>query len=80
VYGKTLVTIKDDKVVTVALVVAEEEVLAVNRIDIFPIFKRQFDCREWRMSMEFIGQVMIFEEFQDLINSLISCHRFMLLA
>ena len=60
--------------------ISEEEVLAVDRINIFPIFKGQFDCREWRMSMELIGQVVIFEEFQDLINSLVSCHRFRLFA
>ena len=68
-YIQFLVALEYHEVMPVAFVITEKQILAVSGINIFPIFKGQFDCREGRMSMELIGQVVIFEEFQDLINS-----------
>ena len=63
---------------SVALMVSEEEILTVDRVYILPVLKSQLDGRKRRMSVEIVVEVVVFKKLQDLINSLVSCHRFRL--
>jgi len=73
-------TLEDHEVMTVSLMVAEEKVLAMNRVDILPILESQFYGRKRRMGMEMILQSVFFQEAQDFIDSTVSCHRLRLFA
>ena len=59
------VTFEDNQVVSIALVIAEEEVLAVGRVNVLPVFHRKLYCRERGMGVDFILYSGIFEELQN---------------
>lgn len=59
------------KIVPVALMISEEQVLAVGRLDFLPVFQRHFDGGEWRMGMVFIFYAVFFEEGKNLFNSFV---------
>ena len=75
-----LMTFKDNEIMSVALVVAEEEVLAMDRIYILPIFKSQFYSRERRMGMELIIKSVLLKKGKHFIYARVSCHLLRLLA
>ena len=60
--------------------VTEEEVLAVGRVDLLPIFQRQLDGRERRMCMKLIAEAVLLKEVQDLGDSFVFHYLDMLLA
>jgi hypothetical protein len=73
-------TFEDHQIVAVSLVIPEEEVLAVDRVDVLPIFQRQLDCRERRMSMKLIAEAMLLKEVKHLGYTWVIYHLFRLLA
>jgi hypothetical protein len=75
-----LMALEDHKIVAVALMVTEEEVLAVGRVDLLPIFQRQLDGREGRMRMKLIAEAVLLKEVQDLGDSFVFHYLDMLLA
>jgi hypothetical protein len=75
-----LMALEDHKIVAVALMVTKEEVLAVGRIDLLPIFQRQLDSRERRMRMKLIAEAVLLKEVQDLGDSFVFHYLDMLLA
>ncbi len=75
-----LMTFEDHEIVAVTLMVPEEKVLAVNRIDFLPIFQSKLDGRKRRMSMELIAEAMLLKEGQDLGYTCVIYHLFRLLA
>ena len=79
-YGKFLMTFEDHKIMPVAFVVAEKKVLAMDGIDVFPIFKGQLDRRKRGMGMKFIAETVLLKEVQDLGYAWIICHLLRLLA
>jgi hypothetical protein len=56
------------EIVPVALMIPEEQVLAVCRVDLLPIFQSHFDGRKWRMRVVFIFYAVFFEEGKNLFN------------
>jgi hypothetical protein len=72
--------LEDHKVMTVSLMVAEEKVLAMYRIDVLPILKSQFYGRKRRMGIKFILKSVSFQEVQNFVYSIVSRHRLRLLA
>ena len=52
--GKFLMAFEDDKIMPVALVVTEKQILAMGGIDFLPIFQRKLYGRKRRMSMKLI--------------------------
>ena len=65
--GQLLMAFENYEIVPVSLVVAEKEVLAVCRVDLFPILEGQLDRRERRMSMVFIFYAVVFKEGKHLL-------------
>ena len=78
--GKFLMAFEDDKIMPVALVVTEKQILAMGGIYLLPIFKGKFDGRKRRMRMKLVIEAMIFKEGQDLVDTWVSCHLLMLFA
>jgi hypothetical protein len=72
--------LEDNQIMTVALVITEEQVLAMGRIDFLPIFQSQLDRRKRRMSMKLISEAVLLEEVQDLGYSVVMHHLDRLLA
>jgi hypothetical protein len=79
-YGKFLMTFKHNQIMAVALMVAEEQVLAVYGIDILPIFQGELYGRQRRMGMKFIAEAVLLKEVKHLGYSWIICHLLMLFA
>ena len=79
-YCKLLMAFEHHEIMPVAFVVAEKEVLAMDGIDVFPIFKGQLYRRKRGMSMKFIAETVLLKEFQDLGYAWIICHLLILLA
>lgn len=75
-----LMTFEDHQIMTVTLMVAEEEILAMDGIYVLPVFKGQFDCRKRRVRMELVCQSMLFKMSEHLVYSRVACHLLMLLA
>jgi hypothetical protein len=69
--GQFLMTFEYYKIVPIAFMIPEKQVLAVGRIYFLPIFQRKFNCRQWRMSMEFITQMVFFKKFENTIDFII---------
>jgi hypothetical protein len=80
VYCKFLMTLENHQIVAVSLVVSEEEVLAVDRINVLPVFKRQLDCRQRRMRMKLIAESMLLKEVKYLGYTWVIYHLLRLLA
>jgi hypothetical protein len=78
--GQFLMALEDHQIVAVSLVVSEEEVLAVDRINVLPVFKRQLDCRERRMRMKLIAESMLLKEVKYLGYTWVIYHLLRLLA
>lgn len=78
--GKFLMTFEDHKIMSVALVVAEKEVLAVDGINVFPILERKLYRRERRMGMELIIKSVLFQKGEDFVYARVPCHLLRLLA
>jgi len=74
---KLLVTLVGNQVVTVALVVAHKQILAVRRtgsvsvagIYFCPILQRLFDRKESRMGVDFVGNIVRRQEVEHGFNS-----------
>ena len=79
-YVKFLVAFEDHKIMSVAFVVAEEKILAVNGIYILPVFKGQLYRWKRRMGMIFIAETMLLKEVQDPGYAWIICHLLRLFA
>jgi hypothetical protein len=62
-------TLENDQIMAVSLMVTEEKILAMRGINLFPIFQSQLDGRKWRMGMKLIAEAMLLKEVQDLGNS-----------
>jgi hypothetical protein len=75
-----LMALEDHEIVAVAFMVTEEEVLAVGRVDLLPIFQRQLYSRERRMRMKLIAEAVLLKEVQDLGDSFVFHYLDMLLA
>ena len=58
-----LVALKDHQIVSVTLVVAEKQILAMGRVNLFPVLQSQFDSWERWMVMCLEGYTVIFKEF-----------------
>ena len=52
--GEFFMALEDNKIMSVALVISEEKILAVCRVYVLPILKRKLDSRERRMSVKLI--------------------------
>ena len=65
---------------TVTLVVAEEEILAMYRIYLLPVFESLLYCRERRVCMKFIAESMLFKKAQNFSYTWVICHLLKLLA
>ena len=61
--GKFLVALKHHKIVPVAFVIAEKQVLAVGGVNVLPIFKSEFYCRERWMVVGLELYPLCVEEF-----------------
>jgi len=68
------------EIMSVSLVVAEKEVLAVDRIEIFPVLQGEFYRRKGRMDMQFIFHPMFFQKAQYSVYSFVSGHLLRLFA
>ena len=68
------------KVMPVSLMVAEKEVLAVDGIEILPVFQGEFYRRKRRMDMQFIFHPMLLEKAEDSVYSFVSGHLLKLFA
>ena len=66
-------TLKDNEIVSVAFVVAEEEILAMSGIDFLPIFKCKLYCGKRWMVMCLIFNSVIFKKTVYLLY-LFVCH------
>jgi hypothetical protein len=75
-----LMTFKDNQIMSVALMIAEEKILAMSRINLLPVFQRQFDRRKWRMRMKFIAEAVLLKEVKDPGNSIVFHYLLRLLA
>jgi hypothetical protein len=73
-------TLEDHQIVAVSLVVSEEEILAVDRINVLPIFQCQLDCRERRMRMKLIAEAVLLKEVKHLGYTWVIYHLLRLLA
>ena len=69
-----LMAFEHNEIVTVALMVPEEQVLAVDRINILPVLKSQLYRRKRRMCMKFKTETMLLEKVQDLGYTWVICH------
>ena len=78
--GHLLVALEDHQIMAVALMVAEEKVLAMNRVYVLPILQSQFDGRKRRVDMKFIIKGMILQKAEHLVYSWIACHLLRLFA
>ena len=59
-----LVTLQDDKIVPVALVIPEEQVLAVCGIDIFPVFQSRLHGGEGWVGIQFVSDAVLRKKVQ----------------
>ena len=75
-----LMTFEHHKIMTVSLVIAEKQILAMGGIYLLPIFKCELDGRKRRMCMKLVVKAMIFKEGQNLVDTWVSCHLLMLFA
>ena len=66
-------TFEDYKIMPVALVVAEEQILAVGRVDFLPILKRKLDCGKRGMIMSLVFNTVFLKESVYFIY-LFVCH------
>lgn len=73
-------TLKDNQIVTVSLMVSEEQILAMGGINLLPILQCQFYRRKRRMGMEFIFKSVPLKELKNLIYSSVTCHLLRLFA
>ena len=71
-----LVTLEHDKIMPVALVIAEEEVLAMDGIYLLPVFESELDRRKRRMSVDFISESVPAEKVKDFRYSFFGSHHF----
>ena len=78
--GQFLMTFKYGKIVPVAFVITEKQILAVYGIDILPIFQGELYGRQRRMGMKFIAEAVLLKEVKHLGYSWIICHLLMLFA
>jgi hypothetical protein len=67
--SKFLMALKDHKIMSVSLMVAEEKVLAMYRVYFLPVLEGKLDGRKGRMGMKLIAEAMLLKEVQDLGNS-----------
>lgn len=67
VYGQLLVTFEHHQIVSVALVVTEEKVLAVSRVNLLPVLQCHFYGRERGMIVCGMFYSVFFEEFMYLL-------------
>jgi hypothetical protein len=51
----------------ISLVVTEEQVLAMCRIDLLPVLQGQFNGRKRRMRVHLIGQTVLLKKVQHLL-------------
>ena len=72
--------LEDHQIEAVSLVIPEEEVLAVDRIDFLPIFQRQLYCRERRVCMKLLAEAMLLKEVEHLGYTWVIYHLLRLLA
>lgn len=70
-YGQFLMTFEDNEIMPIALVVPEEEILAMDRINLLPVFQSQFYGRKRRMCMKIIAEAMFIQKGQDLGDSIV---------
>jgi len=75
-----LMALEDNQIVSVALMIPEEEILAMDRVDLLPVLECKFNSRKRRMSMKFIAQPLFLEELQNLGDSMILHYLLRLLA
>ena len=75
-----LMAFEDYQIVTVSLMIPEEQILAMSGIDLLPIFKSQLYRRKWRMGMKLIAEAMLLKEVKDLGDSIVFHYLLMLLA
>ena len=75
--AKFLMTFKYNKIMSVALVVAEEQVLAMCGIDILPILQRQFYGRKRRMVMCIVFYAILFKKGVYFVDSFVHCKNFL---
>ena len=66
-------TFEDHKIMPVALMVSEKQVLAVSGVDFSPIFKRKLDGREGWMVMSLVFNTIFLKESVYFIY-LFVCH------
>ena len=78
--GQLFMAFEDNKIMSVALMVTEKQILAMDRIYFFPILKGKLDGRKRRMSMKLITEAMLLKEGKNLGNSLIFHYLAMLFA
>ena len=78
--GEFLMAFEYHKVMPVSLMVAEKEILAVDRIEILPVFQGKFYGRKRRMDMQFIFHPMLLEKAEDSVYSFVSGHLLKLFA
>ena len=78
--GKFLMAFKDDKIMSVALVVAEKEVLAMDGIYLLPVFESELDGRKRRMPVYFISEAMLFQKVKHIFDSFFRRHHLRLFA
>jgi hypothetical protein len=75
-----LVAFEHNEIMAVSLMVAEEKILAMGRIYLFPVFQRQLDCRQRRMCMKLIAEAVLLKEVEDLGDSFVFHYLEILLA
>ena len=56
---KFLMTLKDDEIMSVALMVAEKQILAMSRVNILPILESQFYGRKRWVVMSLILNAVV---------------------
>ena len=78
--SQLLMALEDYKVMPVSLMVAEKEVLAVDGIEILPVFQGEFYRRKRRMDMQFIFHPMLLQKAEDSVYSFVSGHLLRLFA
>ena len=68
-----LVALEDYQVVAVALVVSEKQVLAVGRVEIFPIFHGLFYCRKRRVFVHDVADAQFLQLVKYFSASFLGC-------
>lgn len=71
VFKKLFMALKDHKIVAIAFMVAEKEVLAMCGVYVFPIIKGDFYCRKRWMDVHYITDVVLFQKLRNLVDSIV---------